>query len=70
MVLIHEPPTRGVDQLRPLATERLGEQRHRILAGVQGGGMELDELEIGETGAGAGGDDDSLPGHTGRVGGV
>ena len=45
--LVDEPLARGVAQQRPVAPERLGEQRPRHRGVVQGGRVELHELDVG-----------------------
>ncbi len=69
VVLIHEPPTVGIDEDRPLAPQGLGQQGHRVLARKERGRMELDEFEIGQPGPHPACHRDSIAGYTRRVGG-
>ena len=65
-----EPSAVGVDERRPGAAQRLGEERHRVGPHVEGGRVELDELEIGEARARAPGEGEAVAGGLGRVGGA
>ena len=69
MIREHEAITFVVDQVRSFPAQRLGEKRHWIETAVEGGGMELDELEIGETNADPRRHRQSVSGDAGRVGG-
>ncbi len=69
MVLVHESPAVSVDQECPVAPQRLGEERHRVLPGMECGGMELHEFQIGEPGPRPPRHGDAIPGHAGWVGG-
>ena len=53
VLLEHEPRALLVDEDRPFAAHRLGDQRERVLRRVERGGMELHELHVGERHAGA-----------------
>ena len=59
-----------VDHHGALAAQRLGEQRQRIAAGGERGGMELHELEIDQAGAGARRHRQAVAGELRRIGGV
>ena len=65
----HEARAGLVDHHRPLAAQRLGQQRQRIAAGGERGGMELHELEIDQAGAGARRHRQAVAGELGGVGG-
>ena len=54
MHIRHEAAAGLVDQDRAFAAQGLGRERRGIAADVDGGGMELHELRIGDDGAGAG----------------
>ena len=66
----HEPLAAGVDQHRPGAAQRLGEQWHRVEGRAHGGGMELDELRVGDACSGADRHRQAVAGHLRGVGGV
>ena len=51
----HEPLAPAIDEHGAFAAHRLGRKRHRIGAGRDRGGVKLDEFEIAQNGAGAGG---------------
>jgi tetratricopeptide (TPR) repeat protein len=70
MTLRHEPLPAPVEEDRPLAAHRLADERERVLAGVERGGMELHELHVGETRAGAVRDREAVAGGDLRVGRV
>ena len=56
MKALHEPDPVVIDQEGPFAAHGLGDQRLlalRALPEIHHGGMELDELEVGEPGSGA-----------------
>ena len=63
-----EPTAFLVHEGRPGATQRLGEERHRVGAHVEGGRVELDELQIGEARAGAPREGEAVAGRLRRVG--
>lgn len=68
----HEPRAVGVDQVRALAPDRLGDQRLLALgvgAEEEDGRVELDELQVGDLGPGAQGERHAVAGGDGRVGG-
>jgi hypothetical protein len=65
--ICHDPLSCFVDEHGALAAHRLANQWHRIEADVEGGGMELNELHIGEYGAGTGGKRQSLTDRSKRV---
>ena len=67
--LVDEPLAPGVAQQRPVAPERLRQQRPGHLGVVEGGGVELDELEVGHGHAGPQGHGHAVAGGLGRVGG-
>ena len=60
----------AVDDGGALAAQRLGEQRHRVVAHRQRRGVELDELEVGEPRAGARRHSEPVAGGLDRVGGA
>ena len=47
-VVREEAPAPVVDDVRPLAPDRLGEEEPRDARQVEGRGVELDELQVGE----------------------
>ncbi len=69
MQALHEALAGGVDQDGAFAAQRFGGQRRRIDIGVDGGGMELHELGVGDHGAGAGREGNGLAARVARIGG-
>jgi hypothetical protein len=68
----HEPLPRPVAQHRALAAQRLADQRllaASVRAQVEGGGVELDELQVGGDRAGAQAEGDAVARGDRRVGG-
>ena len=63
----HEAVAVGVAQDRALAADGLADQPQGALAEGEGGGVELDELQVGERGAGAGGQGGAVGGGAERV---
>ncbi len=67
----HEPFAGSVAQVRALAAQRLGDELHRLLARHgQPRGMELDELEVADGGAGAVGHRNAVSRRDERIGGA
>ena len=64
----HEAFAGRIDQRRAFAAQRFRRQRRRIEADVDGGGMELHELGVGDHGAGARRHGDGLAARVRRVG--
>ena len=56
----HEALAAPVDEQRAFAAQRLGGERGGVAADIDGGRMELDELRVGDHGAGASGDGDAF----------
>src|SRR5687768_17419834 len=52
MTIAHESLAVGVDECRALAAHGLRHQRERVLRCIERGGMELDELHVGQLRAG------------------
>ena len=67
--LVDEPLAVGVAEQRPVAAQRLGQQRPGHGRMVQRGRMELEELDVGHRHAGPQGHGDAVAGGLGRVGG-
>ena len=65
----HEALAASVDEQRAFAAQRLGRERRGVAADIDGGRMELDELRIGDHGAGASGDGDTFAARLARIGG-
>ena len=66
----HEASAGLVDEDRALAAHRLADERHRTVAAIERGRVELHELQVGEDRAGAGRKREPLAEAAGRVGGV
>ena len=64
-----DEPVAAVPEQRAVTPEGLGEQGPRHLGVVEGGGVELDELDVGQHGPGPQGHGDAVAGGLGRVGG-
>ena len=69
MQALHEALAGGVDEDGTFAAQGFGGQWRGIDIGVDGGGMELHELGVGNHGAGAGREGDGLAARVGRIGG-
>ena len=65
----HEALAASVDQHRAFAAQRLGGERGRVAADIDGGRMELHELGVGDHRAGPGGDGDAFAARLARIGG-
>ena len=65
----HEAAPAGVAQDRALAAHGLADQRQGAVAEREGGGVELDQLQVGQGGAGAGRQGGAVGGGAERVGG-
>ena len=65
----HEPFAAGIDQERAFAAQRLGGERRRVAADIDGGRMKLHEFGVGDHRAGAGGDGDAFAARLARIGG-
>jgi len=70
MTLGHEPLPLGVEQHRALSTHRLGDEGQRVFRGIEGRGVELHELHVGQTGAGPVGNGKPVAGGHLRVRGI
>ena len=70
MVSLHETLARRVAQNRAFAAQRFRKQESRRARNVQRGGMELDELDVADLGAGAISRGDSIAGGDVGIGGV
>jgi hypothetical protein len=68
--LDHEPVASFVDQNRAFASHSLADQWQRPLHDIEGGRVELYELDVGQNGAGARGERQTLPKTAQRVGAV
>jgi hypothetical protein len=65
----HEAFAAPVDEQCALTTQRLGGERGGVLAHIDGGRMKLDEFSVGDHGAGASGDGDTLAARLAWIGG-
>ena len=66
----HEADAGLVDEDGAFAAHGFADERHGVAADIERGGVELDEFEVGEGGAGAGGEDEALADGAGRIGAV
>ena len=66
---LHNAAAALVNQQGPFASQGFGEERRGIRVDVEGGWMELNELETRQRGTGPGSHGESIAGRFGRVGG-
>ena len=66
----HEPLAADVQEQGAFAAQSLGKEKAGGAGDVQGGGVELDELHVGDFGSGAPGERDAIAGGYIGVGGI